>query len=165
MAKQLIESLSTDFDPDKYRDEYREELLALIERKARGRGGRRGRLRGAEADQGARPDGGARGEPRRGQGRAAAAGSKRDGAKRDGAKRAQARRPPPSPAPAPRAEDQIEIAKQGQSREVDVDGHRLELTNLDKVLWPESRLHQGRGDRLLRADRRRDPPPPRATGR
>ncbi len=36
MARQLIDSLSSDFDPDKYRDEYREELLALIERKARG---------------------------------------------------------------------------------------------------------------------------------
>jgi DNA end-binding protein Ku len=36
MARQLIESLSGDFDPDKYRDEYREELLSLIERKARG---------------------------------------------------------------------------------------------------------------------------------
>jgi DNA end-binding protein Ku len=36
MAEQLIESLSTDFDADKYRDEYREELVALIERKARG---------------------------------------------------------------------------------------------------------------------------------
>jgi DNA end-binding protein Ku len=36
MAKQLIESLSGEFDPEKYRDEYREELLALIERKGRG---------------------------------------------------------------------------------------------------------------------------------
>src|SRR6266542_346459 len=36
MAKQLIDSLSSDFDPEKYRDEYREELLAMIERKARG---------------------------------------------------------------------------------------------------------------------------------
>ena len=36
MAKRLIDSLATDFEPDKYRDEYREELLALIERKARG---------------------------------------------------------------------------------------------------------------------------------
>ena len=66
---------------------------------------------------------------------------------------------PPSPAPKT-SKSQIEIAKQGQSREVEVDGHRLELTNLDKVLWPEGRVHQGRGDRLLRADRRRDPPPP-----
>ena len=36
MAKQLIESLSTDFDPDRYEDEYRDKLLALIERKAKG---------------------------------------------------------------------------------------------------------------------------------
>lgn len=37
MAEQLIESLTTDFDPGAYRDEYREELLALIERKAEGK--------------------------------------------------------------------------------------------------------------------------------
>jgi DNA end-binding protein Ku len=36
MAKQLIDSLAAHFDPEKYRDEYREELLAMIERKARG---------------------------------------------------------------------------------------------------------------------------------
>jgi len=37
MAKQLIESLTSDFDPDKYRDEYREELLDLLEQKAEGK--------------------------------------------------------------------------------------------------------------------------------
>ena len=37
MAEQLIESLSTEFDPAAYRDEYREQLLALIERKAEGK--------------------------------------------------------------------------------------------------------------------------------
>src|SRR5829696_703805 len=37
MAKQLIESLTSDFEPDKYRDEYREELLDLLERKAAGK--------------------------------------------------------------------------------------------------------------------------------
>jgi DNA end-binding protein Ku len=37
MAEQLIESLTTDFDPGAYRDEYRELLLALIERKAEGK--------------------------------------------------------------------------------------------------------------------------------
>jgi DNA end-binding protein Ku len=37
MAEQLIESLSAEFDPDAYRDEYREQLLALIERKAEGK--------------------------------------------------------------------------------------------------------------------------------
>jgi DNA end-binding protein Ku len=37
MAEQLIESLTTEFDPGAYRDEYREELLSLIERKAEGK--------------------------------------------------------------------------------------------------------------------------------
>ena len=37
MAKQLIESLTTKFKADKYRDEYREELLDLLERKAEGK--------------------------------------------------------------------------------------------------------------------------------
>ena len=37
MAEQLIESLSSEFDPGAYRDEYREQLLALIERKAEGK--------------------------------------------------------------------------------------------------------------------------------
>jgi DNA end-binding protein Ku len=37
MAKQLIDSLTADFDPGKYRDEYREELLSLIDRKAQGK--------------------------------------------------------------------------------------------------------------------------------
>lgn len=36
MAKSLIDSLSSDFDPTAYKDEHREELLALIERKANG---------------------------------------------------------------------------------------------------------------------------------
>lgn len=37
MAEQLIDSLTTEFDPGAYRDEYREELLSLIERKAEGK--------------------------------------------------------------------------------------------------------------------------------
>ena len=36
MAKELIGSLTSEFDADQYRDEYREELLGLIERKAQG---------------------------------------------------------------------------------------------------------------------------------
>jgi DNA end-binding protein Ku len=36
MAQQLIDSLSSDFDPGKFRDEYRERVLELIERKAAG---------------------------------------------------------------------------------------------------------------------------------
>ena len=36
MARQLIDSLSSDFEPEKYHDEYRERVLDLIERKAQG---------------------------------------------------------------------------------------------------------------------------------
>jgi DNA end-binding protein Ku len=36
MAKQLIDSLSGDFEPEKYRDEYRDSVLEMIERKAQG---------------------------------------------------------------------------------------------------------------------------------
>jgi DNA end-binding protein Ku len=36
MAEQLIESLSSDFEPGKFHDEYREQVLNLIERKAAG---------------------------------------------------------------------------------------------------------------------------------
>ena len=37
MATQLIESLTSDFNPNSYRDEYREELLGLLEQKAAGK--------------------------------------------------------------------------------------------------------------------------------
>jgi len=37
MARQLIDSLATGFDPTRYRDEYRERVLDLIERKAEGK--------------------------------------------------------------------------------------------------------------------------------
>jgi DNA end-binding protein Ku len=36
MAQQLIESLTTEFDPSQYRDEYRDAVLEMIERKAEG---------------------------------------------------------------------------------------------------------------------------------
>jgi DNA end-binding protein Ku len=36
MARQLVNALAGAFDPEKYRDEYREELMSLIERKAAG---------------------------------------------------------------------------------------------------------------------------------
>lgn len=37
MAQQLIETLYTEFDPEKYHDEYREQLLELIDEKASGK--------------------------------------------------------------------------------------------------------------------------------
>lgn len=36
MAQQLVESLSVEFEPEQYRDEYREQLLDLIDKKVRG---------------------------------------------------------------------------------------------------------------------------------
>jgi DNA end-binding protein Ku len=36
MATQLIESLAADFEPERYRDTYRDQVLELIERKAAG---------------------------------------------------------------------------------------------------------------------------------
>jgi DNA end-binding protein Ku len=36
MAKQLVESLATTWDPSQYKDEYREKVLAMIEQKAAG---------------------------------------------------------------------------------------------------------------------------------
>jgi DNA end-binding protein Ku len=36
MARQLVESLTTDFEPDRFRDEYRAKVLDLIDRKAAG---------------------------------------------------------------------------------------------------------------------------------
>jgi DNA end-binding protein Ku len=37
IAKQLVDSLAADFEPDAFQDTYREEVLALIERKAQGK--------------------------------------------------------------------------------------------------------------------------------
>ena len=37
MAKQLIDSLASDFEPERYRDEYRDRVLELIEQKAEGK--------------------------------------------------------------------------------------------------------------------------------
>jgi DNA end-binding protein Ku len=37
IAKQLVDSLTGEFDPDKYHDTYRDEVLALVERKAEGK--------------------------------------------------------------------------------------------------------------------------------
>jgi DNA end-binding protein Ku len=36
MAQQLIDSLSGEFEPERYKDSYREKVLELIERKAAG---------------------------------------------------------------------------------------------------------------------------------
>ena len=43
MARQLVEALAGDFDPEKYHDEYREQLLGAHRAEGRGRGDRRAR--------------------------------------------------------------------------------------------------------------------------
>ena len=62
MARQLVEALSGDFEPEKYHDEYREQLLELIEKKAAGEE-IVAEPAGRGAGQGGRPHGRARGEP------------------------------------------------------------------------------------------------------
>ena len=41
MAESLVDSLTAAFEPEKYRDEYREQVLDLIQIEGRGRGVRR----------------------------------------------------------------------------------------------------------------------------
>ena len=87
MAQQLIDSLSGEFEPEKYRDEYRDKVLDLIERKAAGE-----EIvvqpEAPRARQGPRPHGRARGEPRGGQGRR---GRQSDSSKSNGKKKSSSR--------------------------------------------------------------------------
>ena len=46
-------------------------------------------------------------------------------------------------------------AEAARTARVTVEGRELKLSNLDKVLYPQTRLHQARADRLLRARSRR----------
>ena len=159
MAKQLIDSLTSDFDPEQVpRRVPRGAAGADRAQGARARSVVERRLRGAHADQGARPDGRARGEPR---GRQAA--SRWQAAKR----RSTARRKKPKASTASEAarpledlEVQAAIAKQGQGREVEVDGRAARADQPRQGALARGRLHQGRGDRLLRAHRGRDAPAP-----
>ena len=107
MARQLIESLTTEFDPTKYRDEYRERVLELIERKAEGQEiAVAGRARGA--GQGAGPDGRARGQPRGRQGAASRRrGNGKAARRQEGARAAQA----PSPARSRAAQEGLGAAR------------------------------------------------------
>ena len=139
MAQQLIESLSSEFEPEKYRDEYRDRVLEMIEKKAAGREDHdRGAGRGAR--EGARPDGGARGLDRRGQ-------------EPGGQERRRPRRPPrraakngsgsKSGSPLAQEDHRQEVGGRRQRVEVGVEGRRLSLSNLTKVMYPEPGLHQG----------------------
>jgi DNA end-binding protein Ku len=99
MARQLIESLATEFEPAKYRDEYRERVLELIERKAEGQ---EVAIPAEPEAPTAVPDLMAALEAslaaaKGGREKVAAAGNgqaKKDGAKKDGAKKAPAKKKP-----------------------------------------------------------------------
>ncbi len=113
---------------------------AHVPDRAQGRGQehRLDRLRGADTDEGTRPDGRTRGVPRRDQGRGA------ERRREEEATRVEVE-------VLLRVLLQVEVLLglegeeqvEGQGREVEVDGRRLSLTNLDKVLYPQSGFTKG----------------------
>jgi DNA end-binding protein Ku len=115
MAAALIDQLTTDFEPDRYRDEYREELLATIERKARGEEVME--AASEEPQPTKAPDlmaaleeslAAVRGEP-------LAAGSKRDGGSRRGAP-AKSKSKPKSKAPSSKSGGKTSTRSRSRSR-------------------------------------------------
>ena len=84
MARRLIESLSVEFDPGRYHDEYRERVLELIERKA---AGEEISIQEPEEDRGAPPDLMAALEASLAEARGSNAGSNGRGTKRSSAKK------------------------------------------------------------------------------
>jgi len=108
MAGALIDQLSSEFEPERYRDEYREELLAMIERKAAGEEvveavseepkptkapdlmaaleESLAAVRGEPLGAGAEGDGGSRGAPSKSTSRSKSSGSKSSGSKSSGSK-------------------------------------------------------------------------------
>src|SRR5262249_1968051 len=108
MAGALIDQLSSDFEPERYRDEYREELLAMIERKAAGEGvveavseepkptkapdlmaaleESLAAVRGEPLAAGAKGDGGSRPAPSKSASKSKSSGSKSSGSKSSGSK-------------------------------------------------------------------------------
>jgi len=80
MAEQLIESLGAEFDIRKYKDDYREQVLAWLERKAEGEESCGGARRGAPG-QGRQPHGGAARRAWRRRGREEVAGRSMDEAR------------------------------------------------------------------------------------
>ena len=138
MAKQLIESLSTDFEPGAYEDEYRAELLSLIERKAAGEDVLAAK---AEAPKPTKaPDLMAALE----ESLAAIKGEELSGgAERKTKSEAKPKAPAKKSTARKSSRDQGEEQVPGEGREVEIDGRRLSVTNLDKVLYPEAGFTKG----------------------
>ena len=157
MAEQLIDSLTTDFDPAAYRDEYREQLLALIERKAEGK-----EIVAPEAEEPKAtkaPDLMAALEES-----IAAVKGKRSRRKAKAAPKPKRERPKQVESAKPkrssrRQSQSLEIAvadePRGRGRRAGAEAHQPRQGPL-----PEGRLHQGRDGRLLRQGGAGDGPPP-----
>ena len=160
MAKALIESLSNDFDPASYEDSYRAELLELIERKASGE-----KIVSADTEEptptkapdlmaaleeslaaikGEELGGGAeaRRSPRSSKPKSSSSKSKSKSSSSSKAKPSRGRRP------------------RSRGRRPAAVGHEPRQGPL-----PAQRVHQGRGDRLLRPDRAGAAPAPDRAGR
>ncbi len=150
MARQLIESLATGFEPGKYRDEYRERVLELIEQKA---SGQEITVTAEPEEPAAVPDLMAALEASL----AAAQGGKQKLVKlqvakcartKNGARKAAAKKAPAKKAPAKKPRRQAHPSEEAQDQdarltpkaakavEVEVEGRRLKLSNLDKVFYP-----------------------------
>ena len=171
MAKQLIESLTSDFKPGKYRDEYREELLDLLERKAAGK-----EVVSAPTEEPKptkAPDLMAALEESLAavKGEEAATDGKGNEAKAKPKSSSRAKSPPKSKSSCNGREDGSRKKSQGllascpiaarrsqeADQEVTVGNRRLEADQPGQGPLPEDQDHQGGGDRLLRAGRGPDP--------
>ena len=130
MARQLIDSLSSDFEPEKYHDEYRERVLDLIERKAQGE---TIVIEEPTKEPEKVPDLMAALE-------ASIAASKAGSASRSQARAQEAQGAGQEEGQPPRAYDGLVAATRV---EVEVEGRRLSLSNLDKVLYPEVGFTKG----------------------
>ena len=160
-----------DFEPEKFHDTYREQVLEPDRAQGRrrgdrgaGAGGGRGPTRSSTYGRARGVGGGGQGGPqapshgprRRRRGR-------RRGRRGDGRReRGRGRRPPAKKArPGPLA--QVGLTRRGprrdaprrRTRPVEIDGRQLMLTNLDKVLYPETGSPRARSSTTTPASRRR----------
>ena len=165
MADSLVDSLSPTFEPEKYRDKYREQVLDLIDRRHQVRVRWRPRMTAEapkvvdlmaalEASVAAAKD--ARSRIRR-PGRDEERGCADQRSARH-VSTAKANKSAPSRRPALKKKS-ASISAAWSCASLSRDRGRwtdaLSLSNLDKVLYP-TRVHQGRDHRLLRADRADD---------
>ena len=160
MATQLIESLTEPFEPEQFEDTYRNQVLDLIDRKAAGEEivaapPRPPRTRSSTSWRRSRPACVTPRRPRPPPHRQGGVGAGGEADEDEGAEARQARTPPrrrrrprrPRPGRRPsrprrrRKRKSASVARFRPARPgttVEVEGRRLTLSNLDKVLYPET---------------------------